>query len=99
MPVPHLSENLLVNEHTEVQHWNGGFLASFSPPNVRIDMISAMNIQYAVADIGKNPVSTHQIQLECGKCAGLRWTGRPNPSRETKFSGANEHREKNVFPC
>ena len=28
-----------------------------------------------------------------------RGTGRPNPSRETKFSGANGDREKLYFPC
>ena len=42
------------------------------------------------AEIGRNPVvSKHQIQPECGKLAGGRGTGRPNPSHETKFSGAN----------
>ena len=36
-----------------------------------------------VAESGRNPVSKHHIQPECGECAGLRGTGRPNPSRET----------------
>ena len=30
---------------------------------------------------------------------GQEGTGRPNPSRETKFSGANEDREIFIFPC
>ena len=53
----------------------------------------------AAAEIGRNPVSKHRIQLEYGEFAGLRGTGRPNPSRETNFSGANEDRGKNIFPC
>ena len=46
---------------------------------------------------GRNPVSKHQIQPEYGDeqaDAGL-----PNPSRETKFSGANANREMLYFPC
>ena len=50
------------------------------------------------AEIGRNPVSKHQIQLECGERAGSRGAGRPNPSRETKFSGANGDREMFIFP-
>ena len=42
-------------------------------------------------------MSKHQIQPECGKQAGWRRTGRPNPSRETKFSGATGDREINIF--
>ena len=39
-------------------------------------------------------LSVHQIQPEG---AGRRGTGRPNPSRETKFSGANGNREMLIF--
>ena len=42
---------------------------------------------------GRNPASKHQIQPECRESAGWRRTGRPNPSRETKSSGANEDTE------
>ena len=52
----------------------------------------------AAAEIRRNPVSKHQIQPECGEVAGLRWTGRPNPSRETNFPGANRNREIFIFP-
>ena len=52
----------------------------------------------AAAEIGRNPVSKHQIQPEYGEKACWRGTGRPNPSRETKFSGANEDREISIFP-
>ena len=44
-------------------------------------------------------MSKHQIQPECGECAGGRGKGQPNPSRETKFSGANGGRENIHFPC
>ena len=37
----------------------------------------------AAAEIGRNPVSKHQIQPECGERAGYRGTGLPNLSRET----------------
>ena len=51
----------------------------------------------AAAEIGRNPaVSKHQIQPENGDeqaDAGL-----PNPSRETKFSGANADREILIIP-
>ena len=50
------------------------------------------------AEVGRNPASKHQIQPECGECAGCRGTGRPNMSRETKFSGANGDREIFIFP-
>ena len=49
-------------------------------------------------EIGRNPVSKNRIQPECGECAGWRGTGLPNPSRDTKFSGANEDREILIFP-
>ena len=41
------------------------------------------------AELGRNPVSKHQIQPE---------NGLPNPSRETKFSGVNADREILIFP-
>ena len=52
----------------------------------------------AAAEIGRNPVSKHQIQhdMENGKADAGR--GRLNPSRETKFSGANGDREIFFFP-
>ena len=40
----------------------------------------------------------HQIQPEYGEWAGWRGTGRPNPPRETKFSGANGDMEMFSFP-
>ena len=46
---------------------------------------------------GRNPASKHQIQPECGEWTGWRGTGRSNPSRETKFSGANEDRGIFIF--
>ena len=49
----------------------------------------------AAAEIGRDPVSKHQIQPEYGDEQG---TGLPNPSRETKFSGANAGREMFIFP-
>ena len=38
------------------------------------------------------------IQPEYGERAGRRGTGLPNPSRETKYSGANGGMEIFVFP-
>ena len=53
----------------------------------------------AAPEIGRNPVSKHQIQSECREWAGWRGTGRLKPSRETKFSGANgDNREIFIFP-
>ena len=52
----------------------------------------------AAAEIGRNPVSKHQIQPEYGEWAGWRETGRPNPSRETKLSGPNEDRGLFISP-
>ena len=43
----------------------------------------------AVAENGRDPVNEHQIQRN--------GTGRPNLSRETKFSGANGNRETYIF--
>ena len=45
-------------------------------------------------EIERNPSTKHQIQSECGEWAGWSETGRPNLSRETKFSDANGEREK-----
>ena len=49
----------------------------------------------ATAELGRNLVSKHQIQpgMEMSRLTGL-----PNPSRETKFSGANADREIFIFP-
>ena len=48
----------------------------------------------AAAEIGRNYVGKHQIQPEYGdEQAGRRGTGLPNPSRVTKFSGADADRE------
>ena len=51
----------------------------------------------AAAEIGRNPVSKHQIQPEYGKLTGWRGTGLPNQSRETKFSGANGDGQGNII--
>ena len=52
----------------------------------------------AAAELGRNPVTKHQIQPEYGdEEAGQRGTRLPNPSRETKFSGANADREILIF--
>ena len=48
----------------------------------------------AAAELGRNPVSKHQIQPEYGDGQA---EGLPNPSRETKFSGANADREIFTF--
>ena len=50
----------------------------------------------AAAELGRNPVSKHQIQPEYGDEQAD--AGRPNPSRETKFSGANVDRKILLFP-
>ena len=52
----------------------------------------------AAAEIGRDPVSKHQIQPEYGERAGWRGTGWPNLSREAKFSGANGDGEIFSFP-
>ena len=52
----------------------------------------------AAAELGRNPVSKHQIQPECRDEQAQRGTELPNPSRETKFSGANADREIFIFP-
>ena len=53
----------------------------------------------AAAELGRNPVSKHQIQPEYGEGAGRRGTGRMNPSRETKFSGTYGDRGIFIFPA
>ena len=50
----------------------------------------------AAAELGRNPVSKHQIPPEYGdEQAG---TGLPNPFRETKLSGANATRGIFISP-
>ena len=51
------------------------------------------------AEIGRNPLnSKHQIQPEYGdEQADAGRDSLPKPSREAKFSGANEDREKSIF--
>ena len=44
----------------------------------------------AAAELGRNPVSKHQIQPEYGRL---------NPSRETKFSGTHGDRGIFIFPA
>ena len=46
----------------------------------------------AATELGRNPTSKHHIQLEQTDA------GRPNPSRETKFSGATADKEIFIFP-
>ena len=46
----------------------------------------------ATAELGKNPVSKYQIQPEFGDEQADAGRDLPNPSRETKFSGANPDR-------
>ena len=55
-------------------------------------------IMDAAAEIGRNPVCKHQIQPEYGDDQADAGAGLPNPSRETKFSGANADREIFIFP-
>ena len=52
----------------------------------------------AAGELGRNPVSKHKIQSEYGDEQTDAGTGRLNPSRETKFSGANADREIFIFP-
>ena len=53
----------------------------------------------AAAEIGRNPVSKHQIQPECGdEQADAGRDCRTNPSCETNFSGANGDTEIFIFP-
>ena len=55
------------------------------------------NSMDAAAEIGRNPVSKDRVQPEFGD-KQADGTGLPNPSRETKFSGANGDREIFIFP-
>ena len=48
----------------------------------------------AAAELGRNPVSKHQIRPEYGD----EQTGRLNPSRETEFSGTYGNRGIFIFP-
>ena len=50
----------------------------------------------ATVELGRNPVSKHQIQPEYGDEQAD--AGRLNPSRETKFSGTHEDRGISIFP-
>ena len=53
----------------------------------------------AAAELGRDPVSKHQIQPAYGDEQAGRGTERlPKPFRETKFSGANADREISKFP-
>ena len=52
----------------------------------------------AAAELGRNPVSKHQIQSEYGDEQAGRRTELPEPYHKTEFSGANGDREKNIFP-
>ena len=54
----------------------------------------------AAAELGRNPVSKHQIQSEYGdeQADAGRYSILPNPSRETKFSGTNADRKIIIFP-
>ena len=54
----------------------------------------------AAAELGRNPVSKHQIQPEyVWRMNRLTWDGTAeNPSRETKFSGTRGDRGMFIFP-
>ena len=59
---------------------------------------SANSTMDATAELGRNPVSKHQIQPEYGdEQADAGWI-LSNPYRETKFSGANGDRKISIFP-
>ena len=49
-------------------------------------------------ELGRNSASKHHIQPEYGDEQADAGTGLPNPSRETKSSGANADKGKNIFP-
>ena len=51
----------------------------------------------ATAELGRNPVSKHQIQPEYEDEEADAY-GTAEPSRETKFSGANADEEMFIFP-
>ena len=50
----------------------------------------------AAAELGRNPVTKHHIQLEYG--GEQADTGRDCRTRQTKFSGTNADREIFIFP-
>ena len=50
----------------------------------------------AAAEMGRNPVSMHQIQPGYGDEQAGRGTGLPNPSREAKFLGTNGDRKISI---
>ena len=53
----------------------------------------------AAAELGRNPVSKHQLQPEFGdEQADTGRDCQTNPSRETKFSGAYGDRGIFIFP-
>ena len=53
----------------------------------------------AAAELGRNPVSKHQIRFSLSKeVSRLTRDGAVDPSRETKFSGANADRKIFIFP-
>ena len=52
----------------------------------------------AAAELGRNPVSKHQIQPEYGDEQADAGRDCRTMSRETKFSGANADREIFIFP-
>ena len=52
----------------------------------------------AAGELGRNPASTHQIQPENGDEQADVGRELPNPSCETKFSGANGDMELFIFP-
>ena len=51
------------------------------------------------AELLRNPVSKHQIQPDHGNEQADARHGLPNPSRETKFSGANADGKILIFPA
>ena len=53
----------------------------------------------AAAELGRNPLSKHQIQPEYGDEPADAGRDLPNPSHETKFSGANGDRGEISFPA
>ena len=53
----------------------------------------------AAAELGRNPVSKHQIQSEYRDEQAECGTGRLNLSRETKFSGTYGDRGIFIFPA
>ena len=50
----------------------------------------------AAAELGRNPVKKHRIQTM--EMSTLTQAAVPNPSRETKFSGANGNKYIFIFP-